>query len=118
MPPSKYFELEQEGATTIIRTTVETIRHPTQALEFSADLQALVEKDGCRHLVIDLGATHYFGSTAYGALLKLGKTMDVSQGKVALCNIHPDVLVGANILGLGRVIPIFAGEEEALEAIV
>jgi anti-anti-sigma factor len=118
MPSSKYFELEQDGATTIIRTTVATIRHPAQALEFSTDLQALLEKDGCRRLVINLSATHYLGSTAYGALLKLGKSIDASQGKAALCNIHADVLVGANILGLGRIIPIFVGEEEALEAVV
>ena len=115
--PSDYFDLDEHGGVTIVRVVVESIRHPGHAQEFSRDLAALVERDGRNRLVLDLRKTHYLGSTAYAALLGLAKKVDAARGKLALTHVDPDVLIGANIIGLGRIIPIFDDEKQALEAV-
>lgn len=115
---SSYFELEESGTTAIVRMTVGTIRHPAQASEFSADLAELVETFKRTHIVINFHATHYFCSSAFGALFSLSKRLNDAGGKLVLCALNTDLLVGANILGLGTVATFCESEAEALNAVV
>ena len=114
---SDYFDLHASGGAKIARVTADVIRHPEQAHEFARDLLALVDRDGVRALVIDLRRTHYLGSTAFGALFGLAKHMAALGGKLALCSLHPDLVTGANILGLGSIVPIFDTEAQALASL-
>ncbi len=93
MPASDYFDLHQVGPVTVAKVAVEVIRHPEQAQEFGRDLLALVDRDGVRALIVNLSATHYLGSTAFGSLFLLAKHMEAAGGKLALCALHPDLVL-------------------------
>lgn len=114
---SSYFELDESGTTAIVRMTVGTMRQPAQATAFSADLSELVEKYKRTHIVINFRATHYFCSSAFGALFSLAKKLNEAGGKLVLCEVNSDLLVGANILGLGTVATFCESEAEAVEAV-
>ncbi|MDB5349657.1 MAG: hypothetical protein JWN86_904 [Planctomycetota bacterium] len=114
---SEYFKLHQDGAATVVRVTADVIRHPQQAQEFSSDLAALVERDGLTRIAVNLRHTHYLGSSAFAALFGLAKRLDAVGGQLALCDLQPEVLTGAKILGLGSFAPIHATEKEALTAL-
>ena len=111
---SGFFDLEESGVVAIVRMKVATIRHPPQAQEFSSDLVDLLETYKRTRIVVNLRGTHYLGSSAFAALFGLAKRLDAVGGKVALCELDPDLLTGANILGLGTIIPIVPTEAEAL----
>ena len=58
----------------------------------------------------------YFSSMGYAALFKLVKQAKERQRRVKFCNMHPDVKVGADIVGLYHVVEIYDSRESALEA--
>lgn len=114
---SDHFDAEDVDGVTVVTTTTELIRHPPQAQAFSEDLARLVNHDLRTKIVINLKATRYLGSSAFAALIGLSKLVSSKGGKLALCELDPDVMVGANILSLGSLVPIFETEKEAIAAV-
>jgi anti-anti-sigma factor len=114
---SSFFDLEEVGDVVVARLTVSTIRHPPQAQEFSHDLVDLLETYKRTRIVLNLRGSHYFGSSAFAAIFGLVKRVEAAGGKLALCELDPDLLTGANILGLGSVVPILDTEAEAIAAV-
>ena len=114
---SSFFDLEEVGDIVVARMTVSTIRHPPQAQEFSRDLVDLLETFKRTRIVLNMRGAHYLGSSAFAAIFGLVKRVDAAGGKLALCELDPDLLTGANILGLGTVVPIVDTEAEALAAV-
>ena len=114
---SGFFELEESGPVAIARMKVDAIRHPPQSEEFSRDLVDLVETYKRTRIVLNLGATHYLGSSAFAALFGLAKRVAAAGGKLVLCGLDADLLTGASILGLGSIVAIVSTEAEALAAV-
>lgn len=114
--PSPYFETSAHGDIVVARLDVPEIRHPTPAQEFGADVLALMDRDGYRKILLDLGPVRYLSSTGFAVLVGLAKRISEAGGTLKICNIHPDVEVGANIIGLGRVVETYADEAEALRS--
>lgn len=113
---SPYFETILHDDVVIARVDVPEIRHPTPAQEFGADAFALLERDGHKKILLDLGPVRYMSSTGFAVLVNLAKRIRDAGGKLKICNIHPDVEVGANIIGLGRIVETYADESEALQS--
>ena len=112
-----YFDLDDLGGVAIVRVMATAIRHPEHAQEFSAELASLVEKEGRTRLVLDMRECDYLGSTAFAAILGLYKKVNAAGGKLAIFGFRPDVLVGANIIGMGHIIPIVDDENQAIAAV-
>ena len=53
-----------------------------------------------RRIVLDLSQTHYLSSTAFAVLLGFAKKVEAAGGHLKIAGMQPDVLVGANILGV------------------
>ena len=100
MPRFYYLDVEDREGVVVARVTVDSIRTIKQAEEFSRELAAVAGPGGAAKLVLDLGNLQYLISSGYAALIGLGKSMTQKRGRLALCNFHPDVLVGANVIGL------------------
>lgn len=113
---SPYFETALRGDVVVAYLDVPEIRHPTPAQEFGADVYALVDRDGHRKILLDLSPVRYMSSTGFAVLVNLGKRVSEAGGTLKICNMHPDVQVGANIIGLGRIIETYADESEALRS--
>lgn len=56
-----------------------------------AHLRELLKSGQVRHLLIDLGESSYYGSMVLGDLLELAKLVQSRGGRVALCNVSPDM---------------------------
>lgn len=111
-----HFDLEHAGDVTIARVRSREIRHPAQALEFGADLGAALQQDGAGKVLIDFTGNNYLCSTAFATLLNLARDVQQRGGTLKVCCFDPDVLRGANIIGLGRVVPIFDDVKTALNS--
>ena len=112
----QHFDLEHTGDVTIARVQSQQIRHPPQAMAFGEDLALALQRDGASKVLIDFTRNDYLCSTAFATLLNLARDVQQRGGALKVCCFHPDVLHGANIIGLGRVVPIFDDEKTALSS--
>jgi anti-sigma B factor antagonist len=92
------------------------VQGPDRAQKFSAELISVADQDSPQPLLLDMRRCGYFSSMGYSALFKLVKQAKERQRRVKFCNMHPDVKVGADIVGLYHVVETYDSRESALEA--
>lgn len=112
----EYFELDSKDGVALIRVLAREMRHPQSAQQFGSEVRAALQSLGLKNAVIDLKNVEYVGSTAFATLLTLGKAIAAQGGALKICDLHPDVQVGANILGLGKAVEIFDSRHDALKS--
>jgi anti-anti-sigma factor len=99
----------------IVLTLLESeIRTPIVAASVGRDLGMLVDRIGAQPYVLNLKKIKYMSSTAFAMLLNLAKKITTKGGSVKLCEMDPDVRIGADIIGLGKFVPIVAEESVAI----
>jgi anti-anti-sigma factor len=116
--PSPFFRAKKHGDTaTVIYVKGQEMRHPEPSRQFGEAVRAYVEKEGPTGVLIDLEQAHYLGSTAFAVLIGLAEWMKKERGgALKICNLHPDVAVGANIIGLGSLVETYPDEHSALHS--
>lgn len=111
----KHLRLGKAGNVVLVEIMSVDIQGPDRAREFIDELTAVVaECDG--PLLLDLSRARYFSSMGYSALFKMVKCARERQRPVRFCNMHEDVRVGAEAVGLPQVVQIHENEASALEA--
>lgn len=114
--PSPYFRVKRHGDVNVVHVVGPEIRHPEPAGEFGQDLWKFYQDDSRQDLLVNLEKVRYMSSTGFAVLLKIAEGVKGEGGTMKLCDLHPDVAVGANIIGLGRFVETFPNESEALES--
>ena len=77
---------------------------------------AVASSESAQPILLDMRSCGYLSSMGYSALFKLVKQAKERQRKVKFCNMHPDVKVGADIVGLYHVVELYESREAALAA--
>jgi anti-anti-sigma factor len=90
------------------------IRTPIMAASVGKDLGALVDRIGAQRYVLNLKRTKYMSSTSFAMLLNFTKKVTGLGGTLKLCEMDPEVRIGADIIGLGRFVPLVAEESVAI----
>jgi anti-anti-sigma factor len=90
------------------------IRTPIMAASVGKDLGALVERIGPARYVLNMKRTKFISSTAFAMLLNFAKKVTALGGVLRLCALDPEVRIGADIIGLGRFVPIVGDESTAI----
>jgi len=111
--PMLQWSIEDEVA--IVEVLAREIQGPEAAAELGEELGALL-RSGQTRLLLDFGETRVVSSTAYGTLLNFWKRVDAAGGELRICAMRPPVRFGADILGLGRYIPIHQDRASAVDA--
>jgi anti-sigma B factor antagonist len=92
------------------------VQGPDRATRFSAELIAVADQDSADPILLDMSRCIYLSSMGYSALFKLVKRARERRRRVKFCNMHPDVKVGADIIGLHHVVEVYDSRMSALEA--
>jgi anti-anti-sigma factor len=90
------------------------IRTPLAAASVGKDLGRLVDQIGPQRYVLNLKQTKYMSSTSFAMLLNFARKVTGLGGTLKLCEMDPEVRIGADIIGLGRFVPIVAEESVAI----
>jgi anti-anti-sigma regulatory factor len=112
----KHLRLGTLGGVVLIEVTSKEIQGPDLAKEFIGELTKAIGLDVDKPLLLDLRWARYFSSMGYSALFKLVKCAKELRRPVKFCNMHEDVRVGAEAVGLPQVVEIHDSEAAALEA--
>jgi anti-anti-sigma factor len=111
---SPHFRAETVDDVIVLSLLEPEIRTPIMAASVGKDLRALVDQLGAQRYVLNLKRTKYMSSTSFAMILNLAKTITAQGGTLKLCEMDPEVRIGADIIGLGRFVPIVAEESVAI----
>ncbi len=113
----KVFFAEQDGNTLVVTPRGDAVgfRDSDVAGELKTVLD-LAGSPGIINLVIDLRSSDYFGSTMIGAINQLGSEFRYIGGRVALCNVSPQMSDMLEIMHLKDLWMIFDTRKIALRA--
>jgi len=113
----KVFLAELEGNTLVVTPRGDAIgfRDSDVAGELKTVLD-LAGSPGIINLIVDLGSSDYFGSTMIGAINQLGSQFRYIGGRVALCNLSPQMNDMLEIMHLKELWMIFDTRKIALRA--
>jgi anti-anti-sigma factor len=101
----------------VFEVVVRELNDPTTAQRFGATLKKLIALRASNRMVLDFQRTQYMSSTGFGTLLEFARAAGNSKIQIALCGLTDSVRVGAEVLCLGRFIPIFEDAASAVAAL-
>lgn len=112
---STHVRAETVDEVIVMTLLVTEIRTPIVAASVGKDLGTMVDQLGAQHYVLNLKRVKYMSSTAFAMLLNLAKKVIALGGALRLCEMDPEVRIGADIIGLGHFIPIVGDEATAIK---
>jgi anti-anti-sigma regulatory factor len=86
------------------------------AVELGVELSSLLAEEPAKKILVDFHRTTRLSSTGFAVLFKLVTGAKSSERQIKFCEMHKDVRVGADIVGLGRVVEFYDSKKAALEA--
>jgi len=115
MSESKYVRTEQLGDALVVTPlfTFAAFAESDLAGEWS-NVQAQVESPTIKHVIVDLGAIPYFGSTVLQWMVQMWQRAKDKGGKLATCQASP---IGREVLSIARFDQIWASFETREEAL-
>jgi stage II sporulation protein AA (anti-sigma F factor antagonist) len=118
MPKSdlQHLRLSRIDEVILVEIRTKTIQGLALALELSDELARVTAQDWAKQLLVDFRRTRYLSSSGFAVLFKLVKQFTARGGRIKLCNLGPELRLGAGIIGLERVVEIYDSEAAALAA--
>ncbi len=89
---------------------------PELALELGGELTTVAGQEWAKKLLLNFRDVRYLSSTGFAVLAKLLNQAKATGQQVKLCELDPDVRIGADIIGLSKYVEIYDHEAEAFEA--
>ena len=115
-PDLKHVKLSTLKDVVLIEITTRDFHGPDTARELSAELTRVAHQEWAKRLLVDCKQIRFFSSTAFAALVGLVKRCTEAGKQVRFCAMAPEVLLGAQIIGLDKLTPIDESEATALAA--
>jgi len=91
---------------------------PEEAIRLGEGLTSILASGVSKRFLISASETKYMSSTAFAVLFSFGLRAVEVGGKAAICEMNSFVRVGADIVRLGRIIPIYEDEPTALASLI
>jgi anti-anti-sigma factor len=115
---TRMIEVERRGDTLVLTPQQDLRELDFQEIEAEGEeLLRLAEDPSVRNVVVDLGRTDYFGSTALGLLAQLHQRVRTRRSRMALCNAsahESQIMAVTRLTGFWSVHPCL---EEAIAAV-
>jgi anti-anti-sigma factor len=116
-PEFKHIRLSTVGDVILIELTTKDIQGPTLAQELGAELTQVLAQDWAKRLLLDFGSVTYFSSTGFAVLFRLVTEANKKGLKLKFCAMDAAVELGADIVGLNKIVEIHPTQAAALKAL-
>ncbi len=114
---SPHLRVRTDDGVVVLHLLDRELRVPEQIEELEHDLVAAVRRVGEAQYLVEMGHTRYLCSSGFAMLINFAKMIAEAGGVTAICGMDPDVRVGADIIRLGDLVPIFADQDAAIAAL-
>jgi anti-sigma B factor antagonist len=113
-PDFQHLRLSMVKDVAVAEIRTRDLQGPIRARELSAELALVTAQEWARQLLVDFRAVTYVGSTGFAALFKLVSRARAEGREVKLCGMESGVRLGAEIIGLQKLVEIHDDEAAAL----
>lgn len=100
----------------VVELNTRELRFPQQARELGSELTLVAAQEWAGKLLINMKHVKYLSSTGFAVLFSLVKQARSLGHQVKFCALDPEVLIGAEIIGLDKVAEIRESEHDALKS--
>ncbi|MFO0892163.1 MAG: STAS domain-containing protein [Isosphaeraceae bacterium] len=112
----QHIKTNMVGEVAVAEVLTKELRFPPQAKELGQELELVAGQDWARQFLVNMHRVKYFSSTGFAILFTLVKHARDRSTTVKFCALHPEVRIGAEIIGLDKLAEIHDTEEEALKS--
>jgi anti-sigma B factor antagonist len=114
--PHDYLQIERIGEVDVARFIGEVVLTGQLAEAVGEELMTRLVGPGGGRMLVDFANVRSLSSLIIGKLIMLHQAAQAAEGRLALCNLRPDVREIMEIMRLTQVLAISAGEQEALQS--
>jgi anti-anti-sigma factor len=100
----------------VVEIRTRDVQGPQLAQELGHELAAVMAQDWAKRILIDFRKVAYLSSTGFAAIFKLVGRAQAEGREVKLCAMEQGIRLGAEIVGLQKVVEIYDDEASALRA--
>jgi stage II sporulation protein AA (anti-sigma F factor antagonist) len=106
-------EMEARNSVLLIRLKGELDHHTAEQLRLQAE--DAIEKNGIKHIVLNLEELHFMDSSGLGVILGRYKKIKKNNGEMIICAISPAVKRLFEMSGLYKIVKVEPSEKNALQ---
>ena len=115
-PDFQHLRLSMVKDVAVVEIRTRDLQGPMLAQELGTELALVAAQEWAGRLLVDLRRVTYVGSTGFAALFKLVSRARAEGREVKLCGMETGVRLGAEIVGLQKLVEIHDDEAAALRA--
>jgi anti-sigma B factor antagonist len=115
-PPERWLEVEPKGDIAVVRFLQPRILDEEIIDYIGQELLRLVDKEGCRKMVLDFRQVDAMATHMLGELLVLHKKIQAAGGRLALCEFRPHLREVFEVLKLTQVFHMYESETAAMQS--
>ncbi len=116
-PRRSWLEMEQIGEATVAKFTTRHIVDEEKVGVIGKQLLRLGEQAGHRSIVLNFSAVERISTEMLGKLVALQKKVQDRGGRLALCQVNPNLQEIFKLFKLPRLLTIYDDEQEALQTL-
>jgi anti-sigma B factor antagonist len=115
-PEFQHLKLSRANDVVVVEIISKDLQGPAAARELGAELSLVSGQDWAKQLLLNFSRIKYLSSTGFAVLFKLVSQFAATGGQLRICNLDPAIRLGAEIVGLDKVVEIHDSEAAALSA--
>jgi len=115
-PDFQHLRLTRVKDVVLVEIISKDLQGPEAARALGAELSLVSVQEWAKRLLLDFRRISYLSSTGFAVLFKLVSRFVAAGGQIKLCNMEHGIRLGAEIVGLDKVVEIHDSEASALAA--
>jgi anti-sigma B factor antagonist len=113
-PDFQHLRLSMVKDVAVVEIRTRDLQGPMLAQELSTELALVTAQEWARRLLVNFRRVTYLSSTGFAALFKLVTRARAEGREVKLCGMENGVRLGAEIVGLQKLVEIHEDETSAM----
>ena len=113
-PDFQHLRLSMVKDVAVVEIRTRDLQGPMLAQELGTELALVAAQEWARRLLVNFRRVSYVGSTGFAVLFKLVSRARAEGREVKLCGMETGVRLGAEIVGLEKLVEIHEDEAAAL----
>ena len=115
-PQFQHIRTSMAGDVACVEIRTKEFYGPGPAHELEAELALVIPQDWAQRLLVDFRHVRFLSSTGFAVLFKLFSGAKTTGRDVRFCNMSPVIRLGAEVVGLDKLVPTHESEAAALRA--
>jgi anti-sigma B factor antagonist len=115
-PEFQHIRVSMMRDVALVAIWTKEIHGPYAAQELGAELELVSAQDGAARILVDFGRVDFLSSSGFAKLFKLVSQAKTAGREVKFCNMNPVIQLGAEIVGLDKLVEIHESEASGMRA--